>query len=151
MNLSFLIALLTGEAADVAARARRSAVTYLVAALAAVLGLVFLLVAGFIFVSENLRLGPLNTALAMGGGFLALALIVLVFHRVRAKARARRARERRQGDLKAAAGAAMIAALPALLARRGGLAALALPAVAAVALAIWRENARPKNDDDDVD
>lgn len=144
MNLSFLISLMTGEAADMAARARRSVVNYLLAAIAGLFGLVFLLVAAFIFVADNLRHGALNTALIFAGVFVAFAVIAVAVNRFRSARLARRVRERRQGDLKIALGSTLIAALPALLARRGGLAGLALPAVAALAFAIYHENTRKK-------
>ncbi|MBX3532221.1 MAG: hypothetical protein KF849_16575 [Rhizobiaceae bacterium] len=144
--MSFLISLLTGEAADAAARARRSAIEYLLAGSAAVCGFVFLMIAAFAFISDNLRYGPLKTALAFAAFFLALAVVMLVYHRVRATARARRAREKRQADMKAALSGALIAALPSMLSRRGGIAGVILPAVAAFAFAIYRENTRPKDD-----
>jgi hypothetical protein len=149
MDLSFLISLLTGEAADAAARARRSAIEYLLAGTAAVCGFIFLMIAGFAFISDNLRYGPLKTALAFAAFFLALAVILLVYHRIRATARARRARDKRSADVKAAMSGALIAALPSLLSRRGGVAGVILPAVAAFAFAIYRENTRPRQDNDD--
>lgn len=146
MDLSFLITLLTGEAADAAARARRSAIEYLLAGSAAVCGFIFLLVAAFAFISDNLRYGPLKTALAFAAFFLALAVVLLIYHRVRATARARRARDKRQADMKAAMSGALIAALPSMLSRRGGITGVILPAVAAFAFAIYRENTRPRDD-----
>lgn len=146
MDLSFLISLLTGEAADVAARARRSAVEYLIAAIAALCGFFFLMIAAFAYISDNLRYGPLKTALAFAAFFLALAVVMLVYHRIRAKARARRSRDKRQADMKAALSGALIAALPSMLSRRGGIGGVILPAVAAFAFAIYRENTRPKDD-----
>jgi uncharacterized membrane protein len=151
MDLSFLISLLTGEAADAAARARRSALEYLLAAIAAVCGFVFLLIAAFAYVADHLRYGPLKTSLAFAAVFLAFAVALLIYHRVRATARSRRARERRKTDMTAVVSGAVIAALPSLLAKRGGMTGLILPAAAAVAFAIFRENSRASRDklDDD--
>jgi hypothetical protein len=146
MDLSFLISLLTGEAADAAARARRSALEYLFAAIAAVCGFVFLLIAAFAYVADHLRYGALKTSLAFAAVFLAFAVALLVYHRLRATARSRRARERRQTDMKAALSGAVIAALPSLLSRRGGITGVILPAVAAFAFAIYRENTRSSRD-----
>lgn len=149
MNLSFLISLLTGEAADVAARARRSVVEYAVAGMAALIGFAFLLIAAFAFVSDHLRYGPLKTALAFAAFFLALAVVMLIYHRLRATARARRAREKRQADVKAAVSGALLAALPSMLPRRGGVGSFVLPALAAIAFAIYHENKRPGRGDAD--
>ncbi len=142
MDLSFLISLITGEAADAAQRARRSAIDYLLAATAAIIGFVFLLIAAYVFFAEYLNYGALPTALGFGAVFLAIAVILLVYHRSVARARARRARERRSSDMKVAMSGAVIAALPSLLGRRGGLTGILLPALAAFAFAIYRENTR---------
>lgn len=150
MNLSFLISLLTGEAADAARRVRTGIVVYLLAAAAAGCGLVFLLIAAFIHVSENLRYGPLATALGFGAGFLVLALLLVAVHRFGSAARAKRLRERRRSEMKAVMGAAALTALPSLVARGGSLVALAVPAaIAAVALAIYRENSGSRPDEAD--
>lgn len=135
-----------------AQRARRSAIVYLLASVAGLCGLIFLLVAAFIYMAVNLRYGALTTALSFGGVFLALAVLVLLTHRFSATARARRVKYRREHDMKAALSGAAIAALPTLLAKRGSIGGLVLPALAAAfAFAIYRENSRRHDRDDDVD
>ena len=146
MNLSFLIALLTGEAAEAAARARKSAVDYALAALAAGFGFVFLMIAAFVFVAQNLEMGALATALIFGGAFVLLALLVLLYHRLTTGARVRRARLRRQRDMTKIMSSVAFAALPSLLARKGGFATLLIPALAALGYAIYRENAAPEGE-----
>lgn len=149
MNLTFLISLLTGEAAEMAAQARRSVVAYLIAGLAGLCALFFLIVAGFVYVADNLRFGALNTALVFAGVLLLLAVLVLLFHRLGRASRVRRARERRKGEVAAAAGAAAIAVLPTLLSRRGGAAGLLVPVAALLAYGVFRESARSRARPDD--
>jgi hypothetical protein len=62
--------------------------------------------------------------------------------------RARRETKRRREEARAVAGAAAIALLPSLLASRVGGLALVLPAAAALAYGVWRENA-PRRDSRD--
>lgn len=146
---AFLISIVTGEAAEAAQRARRSAIEYLLAAIFATCGLGFLLLAGYILAARHY--GELASAVAFGAGFLAIAVGLLIYHRIKAKARSRRAKERWNQEAKTVAGAAALAALPALLGRRGGLIGLILPALAAAGYAIYRENSRKGSDDPDTD
>jgi len=147
---TFLISIITGEAAEAANRARRSAIEYAVASIFALFGFCFLLLAGYILAARHY--GDLIAALAFGAGFLAIAVGLLIYHRIRARARARRAKERWSSEAKAMAGAAALAALPALASKRGGLAGLVLPVLAAAGYAIYRENSRRTDPvDDDLD
>lgn len=147
--LATLIAsIVSGEAADAAGRARRAVIAYAVAGALALAGLAFLIVAGFVALAD--RIGVVAAALWMGGGFLAAALVIVLGHRIAASVRAKRAARRRRSEAGAMAGAAALAALPALLAGRGGLALLA-PALGLIGYAIYREQTRrpPPADDGD--
>lgn len=146
MGLKLLLSLITGEASAAAKRARRSAVEYAIMAIAALLGIGFLLLAGYIVAAR--RYGELEAALGFGGGFLVLALAALIIHRMSARARARRAREKISRDAMAVAGALALTALPSLLSKRGIVAGMAIPLVSAIAYAIYRENSGEDDDDD---
>ena len=146
MGSTFLLSILTGEAAAAARRARRSAIEYLLAGIAAAVGFTFLLVAAFVWLSRHY--GMLETAMAGAGLFLGIAVLLLIYHRISAQMRSRRARERRTGEIATISATVALAVLPSLLARRGGLVSLALPALAAVGYAIYRENAAKRPDDD---
>lgn len=139
MGSTFLLSLLTGEAAAAAKRARRSAIEYLLAGIAAAIGFAFLLVAGYVYLAD--RYGALQTAMGGAGLFLAIAVLLLIYHRISARARSQRARERRTGEIATVSATVALAVLPTLLARRGGIISLALPALAALGYAIYRENA----------
>lgn len=111
--LAALIAsVVSGEASEAVGRARTAAIVYLLAGLLALCGVGFLIGAGFVALAREL--GTLEAALWFGGGFLALAVILVVGHRLAARARAREAAKRRQSEVKAVAGAAALAMLPAL-------------------------------------
>lgn len=146
---SFIISIITGEAADAAHRARTSAIEYLVAAIFAICGLSFLVLAGYILAARHY--GELASAVGFGAGFLAIAVGVLVYHRLKAKARSRRAKARLNQEAKTVAGAAAIAAIPAIIGKRGGVLGLVLPALAAAGYAIYRENMRKGPDGQDTD
>jgi len=67
--------------------------------------------------------------------------------------RSRRRARRRQADMTAVGITAALALLPALAKSKGGLGAIVAPALAVVAYAIYRENAKPrppKPDPDDI-
>ncbi len=138
MDPSFLISIISGEASDVVQRARRSIIEYLLAGIMALCGFWFMLLAGYIFAARHY--GDLAAALGIGAAFLVLAVALLLYHRIRARVRARRVRERRAREAKSVANTAMLALLPVLLSRRGGLASMLLPALGAAGYAIYREN-----------
>ncbi len=140
-----LISLLSGEAMAVVGRARKSMVEYAIAAVAALIGFIFLLVAGFIYVAD--RYGELYAALYLGGGFLLLAVLVLIYHKLMTRLRIRRARRRMNAEAVSVAATLGVAALPLLLTRKGMMAGVALPAIAAAAYAIYRENSGDKGGD----
>jgi undecaprenyl pyrophosphate phosphatase UppP len=142
MLASLLASLASSETVVAVRRARRTAVFYLLAGLAAFCGIGFLIAALYIWMSD--RYGRLETVLSFGFGFLVVAVVIVVTHRMTAGARARRAAERRKSDLTAVGVAAALAVLPGLLRSRAGVGALLAPALAVVAYAIYRENTRPR-------
>jgi hypothetical protein len=146
MNPNLILSIITGEASAAARRARRSAVEYIVAAAAALVGFGFLLLALYIYAARFY--GELAVAIAFGATFLAVAVALLVYHRVSARARARRARERLSNEAITLAATLGIAALPSLLSKKGMLAGIALPVLSALAYTIYRENSGAGEDDD---
>jgi len=138
MLASLLASLASGETLQAVRRARRMAIAYLLAGVAGLCGVGFLIGALYIFLSE--RYGSLATAIGFGVGFIVLAVVILLIHRLTAETRARRVAEQRKSDLTAMGIAAGIAALPTLMRSRIGLGALLAPAIAVAAYAIYREN-----------
>jgi undecaprenyl pyrophosphate phosphatase UppP len=147
MLASLLASLASGETLQAIRRARRTAIVYLFAGVAGLIGVGFLIGALYIFLSE--RYGRLETAIGFGIGFIVFALLILLVHRLTAASRARRLAARRKSDLTAMGIAAALAALPALTRSRAGLGALLAPALAVVAYAIYRENSKPDPGPDD--
>ncbi|MEX0954124.1 MAG: hypothetical protein WDZ83_02800 [Rhizobiaceae bacterium] len=143
MNL--ILSIISGEASAAARRARRSAVEYIIAAAAALIGFVFLLLAAYIYASRVYD--GLTAAVAFAAGFLVLAIVLFVYHRISARARARRARARMSSEAIALAVPIGLAMLPALLTKRGATAGLVASALAAVGYAIYRENAGSDRDE----
>lgn len=148
MLASLLASLASGETMVAIGRARRAAVVYLLAGLAALCGAGFLIGALYIWLAG--LFGRLETAIAFGAGFIAIALLILIVDRLTAKSRARRAAERRKSDLTALGVAAALAVLPTVLRSRAGAGALLAPAIAIAAYAIWRENTKPPGTDPDA-
>ncbi|MBZ9967409.1 hypothetical protein [Mesorhizobium sp. BR1-1-2] len=141
MLASLVSGLASGETVAAMRRARTAAIVYVLAALAALCGLGFLIGAGYILAAG--RYGPLAAALGFGVGFLIVAGLILLVYRFSAGSRARRRAERRKADMTAIGVTAALAALPALLKGKGGLGAILGPAVALAAYAIYRENVKP--------
>ncbi|RUX29080.1 MULTISPECIES: phage holin family protein [unclassified Mesorhizobium] len=139
--VSLISALASGEAMAALQRARITAILYGLAAIFALCGVGFLIGAAYIWLAA--RYGPLATSLGFGIGFLVLAGLIIVIHKLTASARAKRRARRRQADMTAVGVTAALALLPALARSKGGLAAIAAPALAVVAYAIYRENTRP--------
>lgn len=138
---TLIASIVSGEASETMASARRAALFYAAAAVLVLCGVGFLVGAGFILLSREI--GSLAAALWFGGGFVLAGLILVMIHRVMARARARQAAQRRSSEMAAVASAAAFAALPALLAGRGRAAALMAPVIAGLAFAVYREN-RPR-------
>jgi len=147
MLASLIASLASGETLQAIRRARRAAVAYLLAGVAGLCGVGFLVGALYIWLAE--RYGSLATAIGFGIGFIVLALLILLVHRLTARSRARRVTEKRKSDLTAMGIAAAIAALPTLARSRAGVGALLAPALAVVAYAIYRENTKPRPRRDD--
>lgn len=141
---TLIMSIISGEAADAAARARRAAIVYGVAAVLLFTGLGFLIGAGYIATAR--QFGNLEAALLFAGGFVVVAIVLIVGQRILSKARARRISARRRREVTGIAGAAALALLPTLLSRKGALPALAIPVIAAIAYTIWRENKGPGSD-----
>ncbi|MCO5158809.1 MAG: hypothetical protein M9945_19095 [Aquamicrobium sp.] len=144
--VSLVAAIVSGEASDAVARARRAALVYALAGLFVLVGATFLLVAGFIAAAREI--GAFPAALWFGGGFVVLALLLVGIDRLAASSRAKREAKRRREEARAIASAAAVAILPTLLASRARGFALIFPAAAALAYGVWRENAPRSRDDD---
>ncbi|MGC3974968.1 MAG: phage holin family protein [Nitrospira sp.] len=139
--VSLISALASGEAMAAVQRARTTAILYGLAAVLALCGFGFLIGAAYIWLAA--RYGPLATSLGFGLGFLVLAGLILVIHKLTTNMRSRRRARRRQADMTALGVTAALALLPALARSKGGLGAVIAPALAVVAYAIYRENAKP--------
>ncbi|CDX58118.1 conserved membrane hypothetical protein [Mesorhizobium plurifarium] len=139
--VSLISALASGEAMAALQRARTTAILYGLAAVLALCGVGFLIGAAYIWMAA--RYGPLATSLGFGVGFLVIAGLVLVIHKLTTSMRSRRRARRRQADMTALGVTAALALLPALARSKAGLGAVIAPALAVVAYAIYRENAKP--------
>jgi hypothetical protein len=149
MLASLVAGLASGETVAALRRARTAAVVYLLAAVAAGVGLGFLLAAAFIWTER--RYGPIEAALGFGFGFLVVAGLILLVHRLTAGSRARRQAKRRKADLTALAVTAAAALLPTLVRGRPGPGMVLGPLAALVAYAIYRENTHPSGGSGDPD
>jgi Na+-transporting methylmalonyl-CoA/oxaloacetate decarboxylase gamma subunit len=138
MLASLIASFASGETALVVRRARRAAIAYLLAGVAALCGIGFLIGAVYIWASQ--RYGAIEAALGIGVIFLLLSGLVLIIHTTTARIQARRAKERRASDLTTVAVASALAVLPTLLRGKTGLRAVIAPLVALTAYAIYREN-----------
>ena len=141
MLASLIAGFASGETLNALRRARRAAVFYLVAGLFIAVGIIFLLIAAFIWTAH--RYGSVKAALWFGAGFVVAAIITLLIQKLTAETRAKRIARKRSSEFTTMAAASALAVLPTLMRGRVGLGALALPAAAFVAYAIYREN-RPK-------
>jgi uncharacterized membrane protein (DUF485 family) len=146
MLASLIGAFISGEAMNVARRAKAAAIAYVLAAILFLAGLAFLVGAGYVAAARHF--GSISAAVGFGVGFLVLGAIVLGIHAITASAR-RRQKNRRGIDLAAIAGAAAVSGLP-LLFKRGGLAGLMAPLLALLAFAVYRENRSEPPDDPDL-
>jgi hypothetical protein len=147
MLASLISALVSGKAIAAARRARTAAIVYLIASLAALCGLGFLVGAAYIWAAG--RYGSMAASLGFGIGFLVLAGLVVLVYRISAGTRARRRTSRRGSDMTAIGVTAALAVLPTLLKGKGGLGVILAPALALAAYAIYRENVKPSPGDAD--
>lgn len=144
---SLVAGVASGETAAALRRARTAAIAYLLAAVAACVGIGFLLAAAFMWAER--RFGPIEAALGFGIGFLVLGGLVLLAYRLAAASRARVQAKRRKADLTALGVTAAAALLPALVRSRPGPGLVLGPLAALAAYAIYRENTRPSKGDAD--
>jgi ABC-type dipeptide/oligopeptide/nickel transport system permease subunit len=150
MLASLIAGLATGETMAALRRTKRALISYALAGLLALAGFLYLLAALTIWAAD--RYGAVEATLVIGAVFLVAALLVVLVHGMTRRARAKIAARQRSRDFTKAAIAAGIAAAPVLLKGRAGLASLLVPAVAAIAYAIYRENSsRPSSDDTSED
>ena len=125
----------SGETMVALRNAKRAALVYLFAALAAALGVGFLVGAAYIWTAA--WLGPIQAALGFGVFFILVALFIVLAHRLRARSRARILAQKRAADVKALGIATAVAALPSLLKGKAGIGMLAVPVLALGAYAYY--------------
>lgn len=147
MLASLIAGLASGETAAAIRRARTAAIVYGLAISVALCGLGFLVGAAYIWTAS--RYGSLAAALGFGAGFMLLAGLILLIFQISAGSRARRRAQQRNADMKAIGITAALAVLPALLKGKGGLGVILGPAVALAAYAIYRENVKPDDPEED--
>lgn len=147
MLKGLLTTLLAGEADRAIGRAKRAAVAYAVAAILGAIGLFFLLIAIFIYLT--LWFGPLIASLGLALIFLLAALLVVIIQLVSARSLKRQQKRERRADLAAIGTTATLAALPGLL--RGGkhpwLGPVLLPAIGLAAFLLFRKRGSADGDE----
>jgi ABC-type uncharacterized transport system permease subunit len=148
MLASLIAGFASGETALALRRARRAAVAYLLAGVAALCGVGFLIGALYIWASQ--RYGAIEAALGIGVIFLLASGVILIVHTTTARSQARRATERRASDLTTVAVASALAVLPTLLRGKAGLGTVIAPVVALTAYAIYRENRAKRTKEPDL-
>lgn len=142
MLASLIAAFVSGEAMDIARRARTTLIIYVLVAMLVLTGIGFLVGAGYIAAAREY--GSLEAAIGFGLGFLAIAIVVIAARAIASSVRRSR-RKRRSLDFATIVGAAAVTALPLLLRSKGGLIA---PLIAAAAYMVYRENRKPDDPDD---
>jgi len=143
MLASLIAGLASGETMAAVRRARAAALVYLIAGVAACLGLGFLLAAAFMWAER--RYGPIEAALGFGAGFLIVGALVVLVYRLAAGSRARQQARQRKADLTALGVTAAAALLPALVRSKPGPGLVLGPLAALAAYVIYRENTRPRS------
>jgi threonine/homoserine/homoserine lactone efflux protein len=132
--LSSLAGLLGFELETITEQAKRKLIAGAVMAVLGLFGLIFLVIAGFLAVAE--QLGPIIAALIFGGTFLLLTLAVYLGTRIGESKRQREAAERRRSSQTSTfLTSAAITALPLLL-KSPWLRTLGLPAAALAAFLV---------------
>lgn len=139
---ALIASIVAGETANVIGRTKRMAIAYAVAALLVLFGVMFGLIAVYVWTAREL--GPVRTALGMAVFFIVVAILIITIHNSTAKRQAREAAKRRAVDVKAIATTAAVAALPALLSRKGSAVALLVPVLGVLGYLIYNENAPPR-------
>lgn len=136
-----LAGLLGIEIEELGQRVKGLIVVYSLILVSAVIGLAFLITAGYIALSD--ALGPIYAALILAGSFLAFALAVYIGVSIGENRRRKRLAERRRSsDSGAFLTTAALTALP-LLVRSPMLVKLGIPAAALTVLALLREKDSP--------
>lgn len=136
-----LAGLLGIEIEELGQRVKGLIVVYALILVSAVIGLAFLITAGYIALSD--ALGPIYAALILAGSFLAFALAVYIGVSIGENRRRKRLAERRRSsDSGAFLTTAALTALP-LLVRSPMLVKLGIPAAALTVLALLREKDSP--------
>lgn len=135
--LAPLAALLGIELEGLTARAKSTAIVYGLIGVFVLIAVVFLLVAGFLALTD--MVGAIWAALIMGGAFLVLALALYLGSMIGRSKRQRQLSERRRAsETGAFLTTAAITALP-VLARSPALLRFGLPAAAIAAFALMRD------------
>ncbi|WP_274423122.1 hypothetical protein [Chelativorans sp. YIM 93263] len=139
--LARLFALLaTDEAAVVKRRLKAAVIAYALVGAAALLAFVFLILAGYL--AAAIHWGAIESAIGFAVGFLLLALLVYVAYRILAGAQRRAQQRKRAADASMMAGASAMAMLPALLSKKGGVAAVLMGLAGIAGYAAYREFGR---------
>lgn len=139
-----LAALLGIEVDAITARIRNTIIVNAVMLGLALVGAVFLLVAGYLALAE--LYGPIYAALILGGFFLVLALAVYLGTRIGERRHRRQVAEKRKStETSAFVTTAALTALPVVLKSPIGR-TLALPAAAIAAYLLIRKTGEPKED-----
>lgn len=138
-----LAGLLGIEIEELGQRVKGLIVVYALILVSAVIGLAFLIAAGYIALSD--AVGPIYAALILAGSFLAFALAVYIGVSIGENRRRKRLAERRRSsDSGAFLTTAALTALP-LLVRSPMLVKLGIPAAALTVLALLREKDSPNS------
>lgn len=147
MFAALIAQIAAGETAKIVQRMKRAALAYAVAGLLLFLALIFALIAVYVWMA--VKYGPISAAMVFTAVFAVLGVVVIVGHRVTSRVQARRAARRRSVDAKAIATTAAVAAIPALLARKGTGIALLVPLLGAVGYLIYQENRGGRRPEDE--
>ncbi|MCR6636168.1 hypothetical protein [Devosia sp.] len=136
-----LAGLLGLEVEGLSQRVKGLAIVYALILVCVVIGLGFLIAAGYIALSD--LVGPLTATLILAGSFLAVALLVYIGLAISESNRRKRLAERRRSsDAGAFLTTAALTALP-LLTRSPMLVKLGIPAAALAALVLLRDKDTP--------
>ena len=144
MLASLIASFASDEAVLAVRRARRAAIAYLLAGVAALCGAGFLVGAGYIWTSVHY--GAFRAALAFGVGFVFIAIVIVLAHKLASRSRVRQDVQRRKAEVTTLGVATALAVLPTLLRGKPGIGALVAPVAALAAYAIYRENSKSRPD-----
>lgn len=143
MLARLLTLLTTGEVSILKRRIMVSSIAYGLAGIFGLFGLVFLVMAGFMWTAE--QIGPMAAAIYFGLGFFGLVVLTLIGLRI-ASALLRRAQRRKlAADRNMVAGASAMAMLPTLMSKKGGFSAAMVTLAGFAGYMAWREYERRSN------